>query len=85
MNDVARFRKAAYTKDLLSSVGKKYSFHILDRTKLTSGHFAFHIIDRTKLTLHVLPTGSEALAYCTTSSWNPCVSDNSTYDDAGVV
>lgn len=24
MNDVARFRKAAYTKDLLSSVGKKF-------------------------------------------------------------
>jgi hypothetical protein len=73
MNDVARFRKAAYTKDLLSSVGKKF------------WTFSFHILDSTKLTFHVLPTGSEALAYCTTSSWNPCVSDNSTYDDAGVV
>jgi hypothetical protein len=49
MNDVARFRKAAYTKDLLNSVG------------------------------------TQALSYCTSSSWSPCESDNSTYDDAGVV
>ena len=49
MDDVARFRKAAYTKDLLRSVG------------------------------------TEALAYCTTSSWSPCESDDSTYDDAGIV
>ena len=49
MDDVARFRKATYTKDLLRSVG------------------------------------TEALAYCTTSSWSPCESDDSTYDDAGIV
>ena len=49
MTDIARFRKAAYTKDLLNSVG------------------------------------SQALAYCTSSSWSPCESDDSTYDDAGVV
>jgi hypothetical protein len=36
LNDVARFRNSAYTKDLLRSVG------------------------------------TEALSYCTSSSWSPC-------------
>jgi hypothetical protein len=49
MNDVARFRKAAYTNDLLRSVG------------------------------------TEALAYCTSSSWSPCESDDRTFDNAGIV
>lgn len=49
MDDVARFRKSAYTKDLMNSVGMS------------------------------------ALKYCSQDTWNPCQSDNNTFDKAGIV
>jgi hypothetical protein len=38
-----------------------------------------------QLTCRVTVPAWQALAYCTSSSWSPCESDDATYDQAGVV